>query len=146
MTSSILSLSFSFSFSSFLLPPLLFLCHSILPFSSSSFLLLSPQKLHFYFFLLFFLSLFFFFSFFLFSITFSAPLCLFRLQILLNSPDLAQVSILYLKYAQLMCTCSSLFFFFFFKVVLVNVGLCRCWLLVLLRQWWLWVCLIWDRF
>ena len=36
--------------------------------------------------------------------------------------------------------------FFFFKVVLVDVGLCRWWLSVLLRLWWLWDSLIWDGF
>ena len=32
------------------------------------------------------------------------------------------------------------FFFFLIEVVLVDVGLCRWWLSVLLRQWWLCRC------
>ena len=79
MTFSLLSSLSFFFFFLFISPPLLLLYHSLFLFSSS--------------FSRSFTSI--FFSFFLFSITFCAPLCLFRLQILLNSPDLAS-SLLYI--------------------------------------------------
>ena len=41
--------------------------------------------------------------------------------------------------------CFFFFFFFFFMVALVDVGLCRWWLSVLLRQWWLCRCCCWWR-